>query len=591
MISFGPFAQRFNYLIKLLTTTPNWWLICTLQFLSGLASFFGLPLLIPVLEMLQGNAVSTNGKVYSDFVLPVFGVLGFPLTFNNMLLVAAILILTGQLLVNASSLVSTYVKEDLLKIYRKKIFQAYAQVDWPWLSEHHSGRMYHAIAREVEQACDAHMNAQRVFINAFQILILFAISIRVSWQITFLAVGFYLFLGTLNLLNANFVNRLSEVINGKFKTFSNDLVSFQHNKKFIKVAILAERFLAVFYSAIDDLCRLHKRQVLHFEAQRAWNMMSTSILLLVLIFFHKTLSLNYAGLLLILFVFLRMAPQFVALSDIYSTLDMNIPMHRSLQEHLQSLARHVEKNGSQNYVPESILRFEDIGFGYPQQPRLFAGLNLSVEPNSVVALVGKSGCGKSTILDLLLGLLAPQKGTICYGTILHQDLEKDSFRRRVAFVGQRPSLLDGSLRENLTVAKPSATEEEIQDICRKVNLKEFIESLPQGLDTIIGENGIKLSGGQRQRIALARGLLVAPEILILDEATSELDLESEKIIQQTLKERKSFMTTILVAHRLSTIQGADKIYVIENGTACESGTYEDLMAHQGVFYKLVSGQG
>jgi len=191
---------------------------------------------------------------------------------------------------------------------------------------------------------------------------------------------------------------------------------------------------------------------------------------------------------------------------------------------------------------------------------------------------------------LLLGLFDIKGGVIYYGQIPHHELEKDSFRRHVAFVGQRPSLLDGTLRENLIVANPCATEQEVLDVCRRVHLKEFIEGLAQGLDTVVGENGIKLSGGQRQRIALARCLLLAPDILILDEATSELDSESETVIQNTLKEMRSKMTIIIVAHRISTVKAADKIYVIENGTACESGAYEELLARKGKFYDLVSLQ-
>jgi len=582
--------RRFYDFIQLLVTTPRWGVICFLQILSGLASFLGLPLLIPVLEMMQTHSASAQASGYTRFILPVFQTFGLELNFHTMLFVAAVLILTGQLLVNASSLVCTFVREDLLSDYRKKIFRAYALVDWQWLTDHHSARMYHAVVKEAEHACEAHMNAQRILINSFQIIIYLAISLTLSWKITLLAIGMYAFFGVFNAVNLNVIREFSEIFNQKFKQFSNDTVSFQHNKKFIKVALLGERFLAAFSGAIDEMRRLRKRQMLHVELQRAWNMTSTSVLLIVLIFFHQTLSLNYATLLLILFVFMRLAPQFVALADIYAALDMSLPMHKSLQEHLQALERHQEKNGSQTYAPGSVLRFDRVAFSYPHQPPVLSNLNLSIEPHRMVALVGKSGCGKSTILDLLLGLLDPQAGTIFYGQIPHHDLEKNSFRRHVAFVGQRPSLLDGTLRENLSMAKPLATEKEMRDVCAHVHLKEFITSLPEGLDTVCGENGIKLSGGQRQRIALARCLLLAPEILILDEATSELDSESEAVIQETLKRLRSDMTIIIVAHRLSTVKAADKIYVIENGAACESGAYEELLARRGKFYDLVALQ-
>jgi len=584
------FRQRFHDLWELLTTTPHWGLICVLQVMSGLASFLGLPLLVPVLEMMQGNKVSSQGVGYSHFIVPFLKSLGLQPDFNNMLFLAAILIIGGQLLVNFSSLISSYVKENLLREYRKKIFDAYALVDWQWLTEHHSAGMYHVLVRESEQSCEAHMNAQRVFINLFQIGVYFLISFRISWQVTLMAIGIYSILGLLNAINSNFINQLSEMLNRKFKQFSNDIVSFQHNKKFIKVALLGSRFLSSFGRAIDVMCRLRKRQMLHVELQRAWSMMSTSILLIVLIFFHQLLALNYAGLLLILFIFLRLAPQFVALSDIYSTMDINIPMYKSLLAHLGALKDNREENGSRAFDGLGTIRLEHVHFSYKGQPALFSDLTMSIEPHTMVAMVGKSGSGKSTALDILLGLMAPQQGEIYYGNIGHRELDKNSLRRHLAFVGQRPSLLDGTLRENLTAAKPDASQAQIAEVCRSACLQSFIEGLPKGLETVVGENGMKLSGGQRQRIALARCLLVSPKILILDEATSELDSQSESVIQNSLRDLRSRMTIIIVAHRLSTVKAADKIYVIEEGRACESGSYEELLARKGRFYDLVSVQ-
>lgn len=300
MVSLDIFRQRFSYLVQLLVETPRWGLICLLQIFSGFASFLGLPLLIPVLEMMQTHTDSASSSHYAHFLVPLFQAMGVGLNFHSMLFLAAVLILIGQLLINVSSLTASYVREDLIVMYRKKILREYALADWQWLMEHHSARMFHAVVKETEQACEAHINAQRVFINFFQIAVFMAISFRLSWQITLMATGVYVVLGIINSINLNIINRISEVINQKFKHFSNDLVSFQHNKKFIKVALLGERFLAAFCRAIDDMCKVRKRQMLHVEFQRAWSMLGTYILLIVLIYFHQVLSLNYATLLLCL---------------------------------------------------------------------------------------------------------------------------------------------------------------------------------------------------------------------------------------------------------------------------------------------------
>jgi len=179
---------------------------------------------------------------------------------------------------------------------------------------------------------------------------------------------------------------------------------------------------------------------------------------------------------------------------------------------------------------------------------------------------------------------------IFYGDIPHKKLDKESFRSKVAYISQEQTLLDGTLRENLTIGKENADIAQINEICTKVHLDSFLKHLPEGLDTEIGENGVKLSGGQRQRVVIARALFTNPEILILDEATSELDLESERMVQETIKDLSKELTIIIVAHRLSTVKDADVINVLEKGKICESGSYQELLLQKGRLYYLDSLQ-
>ena len=213
-------------------------------------------------------------------------------------------------------------------------------------------------------------------------------------------------------------------------------------------------------------------------------------------------------------------------------------------------------------------------------------VNLEINPLSSIAIVGGSGAGKSTLLDLFLGLLKPTSGVVHYGDIHHEELDIETLRGKVAYVSQDTTLLDGSLLYNLTITNPEVNETEVKDVCRKAQLNDFINKLPEGLATEIGENGIKLSGGQRQRVALARALMTNPEILILDEATSQLDSETERFIQQAIKELHKKLTIIIVAHRLSTVRFADTVYVLEKGKIVEQGTYVELLEQKGRLYEL-----
>jgi subfamily B ATP-binding cassette protein MsbA len=218
--------------------------------------------------------------------------------------------------------------------------------------------------------------------------------------------------------------------------------------------------------------------------------------------------------------------------------------------------------------------------------------NISFEVNSgaVVALVGSSGSGKSTIAGLAASFLTPQSGII---TVDGQDMsrvELNSFRQHLGVVLQDDFLFEGSIRENILFPRPNASEQELIQAVKAAYVNEFTDRFEDGLDTLIGERGIKLSGGQRQRIAIARAVLADPKILILDEATSNLDTESEALIQKSLVSLTKGRTTFVIAHRLSTIRKANQILVIEDGRIAEQGTHEDLIASEGRYYNLFTYQ-
>ena len=232
------------------------------------------------------------------------------------------------------------------------------------------------------------------------------------------------------------------------------------------------------------------------------------------------------------------------------------------------------------------ITFEEVHFGYPGAQKVLNGVSFELNKNQSLGIVGPTGAGKSTILDLLLGLQKPDSGVVRYGKILHEDLNFETLRSKVAYVSQETTFIDGSLLLNLTVSQPGIVEADVREACRKAQLDELIDELPEGLETEIGENGIKLSGGQRQRVALARALLSNPEILILDEATSQLDSETELFIQQAIKGLHRKLTIIIVAHRLSTVRFADTVYVLEKGRIVEHGSYAELLEQKGRLYAL-----
>ncbi|PIO70844.1 ABC transporter, ATP-binding protein [Teladorsagia circumcincta] len=238
------------------------------------------------------------------------------------------------------------------------------------------------------------------------------------------------------------------------------------------------------------------------------------------------------------------------------------------------------------------IRLKNVHFSYPSRSTLpiLRGVSLQVAAGQKIALVGSSGCGKSTIVNLLLRFYDPTRGKVTIDDIDVCDLNVHKLREQIGVVSQEPVLFDGTLFENIRMGYENATMEEVQEACRIANAADFIKRLPDGYGTRVGERGVQLSGGQKQRIAIARAIIKNPRILLLDEATSALDTEAESIVQEALEKAQKGRTTVIVAHRLSTIRNVDQIFVFKNGEIVEQGTHAELINKRGAFFEMTQAQ-
>lgn len=280
------------------------------------------------------------------------------------------------------------------------------------------------------------------------------------------------------------------------------------------------------------------------------------------------------------------------LGDIYGQVQKAIGSSERVMEILDESPEPVSAAQRSSSVAGEIV-FSNVHFQYPTRPDVWVlkGVDLSIRSGEKVALAGYSGAGKSTIVQLLMKFYEWQKGSISVDGKPLNEWDLKELRSNIGIVPQEVLLFGGSIRENIAYAKPSATEQEIVDAARKANAWQFIEKFPDGLDTLVGERGVKLSGGQRQRIAIARAILKDPAILVLDEATSSLDAESEALVQEALDKLMKNRTTIVIAHRLATIRKVDRIYMLKEGQIVEEGDHETLASVEGGYYaKLVKLQ-
>ncbi len=283
------------------------------------------------------------------------------------------------------------------------------------------------------------------------------------------------------------------------------------------------------------------------------------------------------------------------LGNFYTELVGTVGATERIREILRSKSE-VEERPQSNQMASRFtgnVQFDNVHFSYPTRPDMpvLKGVSLTIPSGKKVALVGQSGAGKSTFMQLLLQFHQLDAGQILIDGTNIYDYNLESYRRNFAIVPQEVILFGGTIRENILYGKPDASEQELAEAARKANALDFIERFPEGMETIVGERGIKLSGGQRQRIAIARAILRDPAILLLDEATSSLDAESERVVQDALNNLMEGRTSIIIAHRLATVREVDCIYVLEGGQIIEQGTHETLsMVDDGVYSSLAKLQ-
>jgi len=279
--------------------------------------------------------------------------------------------------------------------------------------------------------------------------------------------------------------------------------------------------------------------------------------------------------------------------ELYANIQKSVGASERVLEILGEKGEMVSIDHTENEIKQKIdgnISFDDVNFHYPSRPEIevLKGVSFEAQTGQKIAIVGPSGSGKSTMASLILQFYHPQSGTILFDDKPSDEYSLTDIRNQVAIVPQDVMLFGGTIQENIAYGKLSVSKEDIIKAAQRANAHQFIMSFPEGYETVVGERGVKLSGGQRQRIAIARALLKNPSILILDEATSSLDSESERLVQEALEELMKNRTSIIIAHRLSTIREADKIIVLEKGKVIESGSHEELIGNENGLYRYLS---
>jgi ATP-binding cassette, subfamily B, bacterial MsbA len=474
---------------------------------------------------------------------------------------------------------------------RKRIFEQLQSFPLGYFSKTRSGELINILTTEIEKIKNGFSSASFLMTRAMTLSV-YAMSILwISWQMTITSILLFSLIAVgLSTLNKR-VRELSFGTSAASGRFTSRAVEFINGIRTVHAFATHSFERERFYQASDDVVEAGKKITI------AWSMVkpvadgvaSTVLVGLIILGYTQFVVpgiISVSGLLGFLFVLARLVPN---VQDINGTLAFLSTLHgttEAIKNIISTEDKTYFQNGSLEFQGlKHSIDFVSVDFGYDQENRILHNIKLSIEKGKTTALVGGSGAGKTTLADLIPRFYDPTEGQIFVDGVDVRLFEINSLRSRIAVVSQDTFIFNASVWDNIGYGTPNATDKQIKEAARRANAIEFIEKMPQGFDTQLGDRGVNISGGQRQRLAIARALLRDPEILILDEATSALDAVSERLIQESLEELSVGRTVIAIAHRLSTIAKADKVVVMEKGRIVEQGQYQELLEQQGALWK------
>lgn len=573
--------------------------IATFGFLALITAFFegfGLAMFLPLLQFIekQGDlSVLAHGSRVWPFLMAFFQMLHLPITLIGLVGIVMTLIFCRVLCIYFRQTYTAWLSQDILHTTRTKIFTSCLNASYGYLDSMNTGNLLNLATTEAIRVrayfqsifeCSAHS----VVVTGYILVLLW-----LSTSMTLMAVIILATAGVVVGYQVRHTKRLSLKTRDRNKEFSSQLVERLGAFRLIKLTATEKREIDGLSKSSDQvrqfnfwLAKLNARVDLFLEPM----VVVGGLAILYLAVVTLRLSLPQIGLFML--VLLRILPLSKEIMKSRQNFLANSGGLIAVQEGLAVMDQAKEDNpGTTPFTRLSRdIRFEHVTFTYPSQPNpAIQDLSITIPAGKMTALVGPSGAGKSTFIDLLAGLRLPQTGRILFDGVPMEDYALHSLRQGMAFVSQDTFIFNDTIRNNLAFIRPEASEADIKKAMDQALVSEFVDRLPQGWDTVLGERGTRLSGGQKQRLSLARALLQRAPILVLDEATSALDSEKEMDIQAAIRDLRGEgrVTLVVIAHRLSTIREADTIIVLDQGRVVEQGPHSKLM-HNAEWYARVS---
>ncbi len=549
---------------------------------------------VPVIEILVKPDHLTDPSALSHGIFTGMQGLGIPVNLVSAMAVFLALVV----LKNAIAVAANYVlRRTYFKVIESMIcdiFSGIFSAKWHFFVANNYGALGNTLIKEMDKFAVALESIVNILSCSLRFVFFVTLAIMIQWELSLMVI---VLMGIV-LIPFGYLGRLRYRIGEKRLAVSNRyqrsvLDTFNAAKLILGFGNQDRTFQDIKQSIAQFTRTAVQSAMIRFLTPRAFEPVGLLIVLVAVYWGFLNYDLKFAELCALLYALRTGGNLAIEAINHRNEVKSVVPPLDQIYALKAQAERMVQPSGSRPFTRlDNRIDIVDVSFAYPESDVVLSSINLTIPKGGMIALVGGSGAGKTTLVDLLMGFYEPTSGRINIDGRCLSEVEINSWRSRIGYVPQDPFLFHDSIRSNLIWAKEDASDEKLEWACQRANATEFIDDLPDGLDTFVGERGVRLSGGQRQRIALARALLHNPELLILDEATSSLDSESELLIQKSIETIAHDTTIVAIAHRLSTIQKADCIYVLDKGTIVEFGLFADLMGiDAGVFARSAELQG
>ncbi|QNU03896.1 ABC transporter ATP-binding protein [Peribacillus butanolivorans] len=572
-------------------------LICMI--IISLLEGVGIFLLIPLIGITGILNTDAEEVPFLSWINEIF--VGIPETISLFLILGIyVLIMVGQSFFKQNqTILGAKIQQGFISHLREETYRSLLQANWEFYLKKRKSDIINLMANEIFRVSAG----TNLFFQLLSSIIFTIIQIIFAFYLSVKMTSFILFFGIILIFfSRKFVKKSQSL--GKealhlTQTYLAGITDHFNGIKDIKSNSLEQTHLNWFFS----LSKKMERNMVEITKVNSTSQMTfkvvSSLLIAIFVFFSiKMFMAQPAQLMLIMVIFSRLWPRFTSIQSNLEQLGSTLPSFKALLD-LQNECREARELYDPDYKNIKSIEIKhgldcrNVYFRYNQNESTYAlkNINVHIPSNRMTAIVGRSGAGKSTLIDLLMGLNQPDRGEVSIDDIPFTNDHLLSLRKSISYIPQDPFLFNATIRENLMIIDPHASDESIWESLEFAAAADFVSKLPQGLDTLIGDRGVRLSGGERQRLVLARAILRKPSILVLDEATSALDTENEAKIQAAIERLKGTMTIIVIAHRLSTIRNADQVLVMDQGEIIQVGEYIQLASEKrGMFSNLLGIQ-